>query len=167
MFLGWKGGYSWKAYLAQTNTSPTPDSIFCTRSAIPFKSGMKIEVVDKKVPSLIRPATIISVDNYEIKILYDGWPDKYAYWLDDDNQDIHPINWCKKTGHQIEYPLDYMDNLIKKVCLTKGCRGIGNANQSIAYHNKYKDCPYEEHNWNNIVQMNRFDSKANSDDNER
>lgn len=63
---------------------------------------MALEVVDKKNPSLIRPASIVMVDEYEIKVLFIGWPEAYAYWVDDDSPDIHPPDWARKTGHPIE-----------------------------------------------------------------
>lgn len=63
---------------------------------------MALEIVDKKNPSLIRPASIVMVDEYEIKVLFIGWPDTYAYWVDDDSPDIHPPNWARMTGHPIE-----------------------------------------------------------------
>lgn len=65
---------------------------------------MAIEIVDKKNPSVIRPASIVMIDDYEIKVLFIGWPEKYAYWVDDDSPDIHPVNWAQKTGHPIELP---------------------------------------------------------------
>lgn len=66
---------------------------------------MKLEIVDKKVPTLIRPATVVQVSDYDIQVLFDGWPSSYAYWIDDDHPDIHPINWCLKTEHPLEPPL--------------------------------------------------------------
>lgn len=79
-----------------------PDHSFCTRNPIAFSVGMALEIVDKKNPSLIRPASIVMVDEYEIKVLFIGWPDTYAYWVDDDSPDIHPPNWARMTGHPIE-----------------------------------------------------------------
>lgn len=65
---------------------------------------MKIEVVDLVVPSLIRIASVIDVRGDEIKILYDGFHNKYAYWIEDDSADIHPVGWSLKTNHPIEIP---------------------------------------------------------------
>lgn len=66
---------------------------------------MAIEVVDKKNPSLIRPAVVTMVDEYDIKILFIGWPEKYAYWLKDDDCNIFAPGYAKKTNHPIECPL--------------------------------------------------------------
>lgn len=65
-----------------------PDHLFCAREPIGFKSGMKLEIVDKKNPSLIRPATVLKTFDYELQVLYDDWPTNYAFLIDDDNTDI-------------------------------------------------------------------------------
>lgn len=63
---------------------------------------MKLEMVDKKNPSLIRPSTVVGIDDYEIRVLFDGWPDFYAYWMADDHPDLHPVKWCERTEHPLE-----------------------------------------------------------------
>lgn len=82
-----------------------PRDAFHPREPKAFTEGMALEVVDKKNPSLIRPAVIIMTEDYHIKVLFIGWPEKYAYWLDDDSCNIFPPGYCKKTGHPIECPL--------------------------------------------------------------
>lgn len=67
-----------------------------------FQIGMKFEMVDKKNPTLIRPSSVVGIDDYEIRVLFDGWPDEYAYWVADDNPDLHPIRWCERTEHPLE-----------------------------------------------------------------
>lgn len=54
---------------------------------------------------LIRVATVDDVGEHQIRIKFDGWPDQYSYWIDDDSPDIHPMGWCQKTGHPLEPPL--------------------------------------------------------------
>ncbi len=70
-----------------------------------FQPYMKLEVVDKRNPSLIRVATIVEVEGHRIKINFDGWADLYDYWLDDDSPDIHPAGWCAKTQHPLTPPI--------------------------------------------------------------
>lgn len=70
-----------------------------------FEVGVKVEVVDKRNPILIRVATIIEVDEFRVKVHFDGWSDSYDYWLDDDCPDIHPPGWCARTGHYISPPV--------------------------------------------------------------
>lgn len=77
---------------------------FCTREPRRFQVGMALEVVDRKNPSLIRPAVIIDINEFDIKVLFIGWPEVYAFWISDDSTDIHPPGWCKRTNHPIELP---------------------------------------------------------------
>lgn len=102
---------NWSSYLRLNCAEPAPEYAFHTRAPIGFTVGMAIEIVDKRNPSLLRPATITMVDEYEIKVLFIGWPEKYAYWVDDDSSDIHPMNWAHRTGHPIEPPLGKTENL--------------------------------------------------------
>lgn len=89
---------------------PVPRDAFHMRDPKPFTVGMCLEVVDKKNPSLIRPAVITQIQDYYIKVLFIGWPDRYAYWVDDDSSNIFPPGYCKKTGHPIECPLGELMN---------------------------------------------------------
>lgn len=84
VYLGWKmTPFSWEAYLRMNRAEAVPRDAFRTRHPRPFVKGMALEVVDKKNPTLIRPAVITMVQEYQIKILFIGWPEKYAYWVDD------------------------------------------------------------------------------------
>jgi len=95
---------------------------------------MKLEVVDKRVPQLIRVATVEDVKDhtyvsirfciflllffkiiiiyflYRLKIRFDGWPETHTYSVDDDSPDIHPVGWCAKTGHPLEPPLSKLSH---------------------------------------------------------
>lgn len=97
--------FSWEVYLKETKSSPAPVRAFKQRPTCGFKRGMRLECVDRRVPQLIRVATVDDVKEHQIRIHFDGWPDKYSYWVDDDSPDIHPMGWCQKTGHPIEPPL--------------------------------------------------------------
>ena len=61
--------------------------------------------MDRRNPSLIRVATVASVQDYNIKICFDGWDDLYDDVLDADSDDLHPVGWCEATGHPLEPPL--------------------------------------------------------------
>lgn len=94
-----------------------PVRAFKQRPACGFRRGMRLECVDKRVPQLIRVATVDDVREHQIRISFDGWPDRYSYWVDDDSSDIHPVGWCQKTGHPIEPPLSkFLHNLYKIKC---------------------------------------------------
>lgn len=96
--------FTWERYLALTGSVTAPANIFNSRQPMGFEIGMKFEIVDEKNPTLIRPATVISVRGYSLQVLFDGWPTNYQFWTEDDNPDIHPINWCQKTEHPLEPP---------------------------------------------------------------
>lgn len=104
LFVECGNRFHWSTYLKIKNAQQMPEHYFCARIPMGFAVGMKLEIVDRMVPSIIRPATVIDVQSYEIKVLYDGWPSHYSYWIDDDNTDIHPINWSMKTNHPLEEP---------------------------------------------------------------
>jgi hypothetical protein len=70
-----------------------------------FEILQKLEVVDKRNPILIRVATIMNVEEYRIRIHFDGWSDVFDDWLDDDCPDFHPPGWCAKTGHPLQPPI--------------------------------------------------------------
>lgn len=99
-----KKPFCWTKYLKKTNSKPVPDEAFVRRPLRDFAVGMMIEVIDVVNPSLIRVAEILDVRGNELKILYDGFSYKYAYWIEDDSPDIHPIGWSTKTNHPIEIP---------------------------------------------------------------
>lgn len=97
--------FSWDSYLRVNRAEAVPESAFHVRDRRPFEVGMALEVVDKKNPSLIRPAVIKMIDDYKIQVLFIGWPSQYAFWVEDDSCDIFPPGYCARTGHPIECPL--------------------------------------------------------------
>ncbi|XP_058458714.1 lethal(3)malignant brain tumor-like protein 3 isoform X2 [Malaya genurostris] len=149
-----KGSFNWSRYLRLKSRRigktivPADKSLFVTRHPMEFEPGMKLEVVDRKNQMLIRPATVVATDGYEIKVCFDGWPNFYSFWIEDDSSDIHPINWCKRTNHPIEFPPDHRPVSIKSTCEVPYCLGQGNAR--LAYnrnHMKVVECPYRTDNW--------------------
>lgn len=149
--------FSWNEYLQGSKSLIAPDEFFVCRKTIAFEPGMKLEVVDRKLPCLIRPATVLQSMENGIKILYDGWPENYNYWLPDDSPDLHPLNWCRKTNHALEYPANWQ-SFYKSACKIDGCRGIGHANRKHSTkHFSPLDCPYEYSNWcKETVSPSRF-----------
>ncbi|ROT65230.1 putative lethal(3)malignant brain tumor-like protein 3 isoform X1 [Penaeus vannamei] len=145
--------FNWHEYIQETNSMAVPARAFKTRPPREFKKNMKLEVVDKRNPSLIRVATIVDVQDYQIKIHFDGWGDAYDYWLDDDSPDIHPPSWSNKTGHPLQPPLtpeqqaEDVDSGMG--CGTAGCKGIGHVKGPIytTHHTAY-GCPYSTQNLN-------------------
>ncbi|XP_028049018.1 LOW QUALITY PROTEIN: lethal(3)malignant brain tumor-like protein 1 [Monomorium pharaonis] len=146
--------FTWDSYLRDTGSVAAPARAFKQRPPCAFKRGMKLEAVDKRVPQLIRVATVEDVKDHLLKIKFDGWPDNHTYWVDDDSPDIHPVGWCVKTGHPLEPPLT-PDNLNDRPeCGTYGCRGIGHVKgPKFATHNSASGCPYSPQNLNKMGQM--------------
>ncbi|KAH1009033.1 hypothetical protein HUJ04_001462 [Dendroctonus ponderosae] len=138
--------FTWEKYLKETKSVAAPVRAFKQRPVCGFKRGMRLECVDKRVPHLIRAATVDDVREHQIRIQFDGWPDRYSYWLDDDSSDIHPVGWCQKTGHPIEPPLTPDDVYDFLECPTVGCRGQGHINGTSTTHSSQKHCPYAEVN---------------------
>lgn len=91
--------------MKETKAVAAPVRAFKQRPACGFKRGMRLECVDKRVPQLIRVATVDDVRVHQIRIHFDGWPDRYSYWIDTDSDNLHPVGWCHKTGHPLETPL--------------------------------------------------------------
>ncbi|XP_076393048.1 lethal (3) malignant brain tumor isoform X3 [Megachile rotundata] len=146
--------FTWDAYLRETHSMVAPARAFKQRPPCGFKRGMKLEAVDKRVPQLIRVATVEDVKDHMLKIRFDGWPENHAYWVDDDSPDIHPMGWCLKTGHPLEPPLT-PDNLNDRPeCGTYGCRGIGHVKgPKYATHNSASGCPYSPQNLHKVRQL--------------
>lgn len=155
--------FSWNEYLNGFTALVAPSEFFICRKTIAFEPGMKLEVVDRKLPCLIRPATVLQSMENGIKILYDGWPENYNYWLPDDSPDLHPINWCRKTNHALEYPANWQ-SFYKNACKIDGCRGIGHANRKHSTkHYAALDCPYEYSNWiKEVIVPSRFNNLDSS-----
>jgi hypothetical protein len=148
--------FDWTEYIKTCSAieSPADFLLHKTRKPYQFEPGMKLEVVDKVNPQLIRPATILCRNEYKIQVIFDGFDIKYAYWLDDDSEDIHPINYCKQTEHPIEHPAGALKFLENSLCSMNGCRGIGNGLYIDRYfHDNPKECPYNIDNWKRLIEQ--------------
>ncbi|XP_026742468.1 uncharacterized protein LOC113504407 isoform X4 [Trichoplusia ni] len=139
--------FSWENYLAETGAAPAPPRAFKPRPPQGFKPGMKLEVVDKRVPFLIRVATISAVKGHQVQVSFDGWPEELSCWFDDDSPDLHPVGWCLKTGHPLEPPLSKCSAAEELrtpgPCGVGGCRGLGSvAGGAHKHHAAASACPY-------------------------
>ncbi|CAI6359714.1 unnamed protein product [Macrosiphum euphorbiae] len=143
-----KKPFSWTKYLQETNSEPVPEDAFIRRPLREFTNSMAIEVVDIANPSLVRIAKVVDVKGDELKILYDGFDPIYAYWIEDDSPNIHPLGWCLKTNHPIEL---FKVNAILWSCRVPGCNGKGNTKSSKNTHVFAKECPYEFESWKSSI----------------
>ncbi|XP_054459086.1 sex comb on midleg-like protein 2 isoform X2 [Anoplopoma fimbria] len=101
---------SWPMFLLRTlnGAEMAPASAFKKEPPQPpqnnFKSGMKLEAVDKKNPYLICPATIGEVKGDEVFVMFDGWRGAFDYWCKYDSRDVFPVGWCSLTKHSLQVP---------------------------------------------------------------
>lgn len=143
--------FSWDKYLSDTNSTAVPIRAFKTRPLIGFEHGMKVELVDKRNPILIRVASIVDVQGFRLLMHFDGWDSIYDYWIDEDSPDLHPPHWCEKTRHVLQPPID-KKLLLKQQsdsggCPTLGCSGIGHIKGArYTGHHSAFGCPYSETN---------------------
>lgn len=94
--------FNWEQYLIETKSTAVSPDCFKEREPHEFKYGMKVEVVDKRNPVLIRVATIVDTQPHAVKINFDGWDAAYDYWMDDDNPDLHPPLWCQNARYPLQ-----------------------------------------------------------------
>uniref|UniRef100_A0A8C7XK33 L3MBTL histone methyl-lysine binding protein 1b n=1 Tax=Oryzias sinensis TaxID=183150 RepID=A0A8C7XK33_9TELE len=143
--------FSWEKYLEETGSQAAPARAFKPRHPHGFQVGMKVEAVDKRNPMLIRVATIVDTEDHRLKIHFDGWSSEYDYWVETDCPDLHPVGWCQKTGHPLQYPNGPSDLLTVQGqgCPTPGCNGVGHIRgPRYGTHYTFVSCPYSEINLN-------------------
>ncbi|KAJ8290621.1 hypothetical protein GJAV_G00015380 [Gymnothorax javanicus] len=143
--------FSWEKYLEETGSQAAPARAFKQRPPHGFYVGMRVEVVDKRNPMLIRVASIAAVEEQRLKIHLDGWGVEYDFWLDSDSPDLHPVGWSQKTGHPLQSPHGSSDSsmLLGQGCPTAGCNGVGHVRgPRYGTHYTAVSCPYSEINLN-------------------
>uniref|UniRef100_K7FRL0 L3MBTL histone methyl-lysine binding protein 3 n=1 Tax=Pelodiscus sinensis TaxID=13735 RepID=K7FRL0_PELSI len=144
--------FSWEKYLEETSSLPAPARAFKVKPSHGFQKNMKLEVVDKRNPVLIRVATVVDIDDHRIKVHFDGWDNIYDYWADAESPDIHPAGWCAKTGHPLQPPLspwELVEALEHGGCPTAGCKGVGHIKRARHIgHHSVVSCPYSDVNLN-------------------
>ncbi|XP_038659374.1 lethal(3)malignant brain tumor-like protein 1 isoform X1 [Scyliorhinus canicula] len=163
--------FSWDKYLEETKSAAAPARAFKDRPPHGFQKSMKLEVVDRRNPMLIRVSTIVDIDDHRLKICFDGSNQVYNYWVDTDNPDIHPAGWCARTGHFLQLPI-IRDSQVEpeqeecptpvwkpvshskgskytthhRKCPTPGCDGSGHVTGRFTAHHRQSGCPLAERN---------------------
>ncbi|XP_067108044.1 lethal(3)malignant brain tumor-like protein 4 isoform X1 [Osmerus mordax] len=145
--------FLWEEYLEDNGCTALPSQAFAMRAPHGFRVNMKLEAVDRRNPMLIRVATIADTEDYRVKIHFDGWQEKFDFWVDSDHSDLHPVGWCSSTGHPLEPPLsaagpsDLRPVSAQGVCPTPGCRGVGHIKGAkYSGHHSAFGCPYSDLN---------------------
>ncbi|XP_069508433.1 lethal(3)malignant brain tumor-like protein 1 isoform X2 [Ambystoma mexicanum] len=134
--------FCWEKYLSETGASTVSACFFRVRPPHGFLVNMKLEAVDRRTPALIRVATVEDVEDYRIKIHFDGWSHVYDFWIDADHPDLHPVDWCLKTGHPLQPPFRPKEQTFSSHvgCPSLSCKGIANTKNS-RYSAHHRKCP--------------------------
>lgn len=145
--------FIWEEYMEDTSTCAAPTQAFCMRAPHGFQVHMRLEAVDRRNPMLIRVATVTDTEDYRVKVHFDGWHEKFDFWVDSDLCDLHPVGWCARTGHPLEPPpthtglCEQKSSVGQGVCPTPGCRGIGHIKGAkYTGHHSAFGCPYSDMN---------------------
>lgn len=105
------GEFNWSMYVKNCRGQLAPKHLFksLNTSVTPsgFRTGMKLEAVDRKNPSLICVATIAAVVDNRLLIHFDNWDDTYDYWCDASSPYIHPVGFCEEAELTLTTPAEY------------------------------------------------------------
>lgn len=62
----------------------------------------RLEVVDKRNFFFVCVVRVVVLEEYRVKIYFDGWDDIYDDWFDVDFCDLYFVGWCDKMGYFLE-----------------------------------------------------------------
>ncbi|CAK8691450.1 unnamed protein product [Clavelina lepadiformis] len=160
--------FDWETYL-QKNDFRAADVGLFRNEPHRFEIGMKLEVVDQRNCRLIRVATIADLDDFRVQVHFDGWSDMYDFWIDADSRDLHPLQWCNETQHQLQGPVNSNETPRGDQCRcpVPGCNGAGHVkHDKFENHHSEFGCPYSLQNLNREALPDRltYDKTRSYDD---
>ncbi|MGH0165286.1 UNVERIFIED_CONTAM: hypothetical protein FKN15_051060 [Acipenser sinensis] len=114
-FNGKKKTWCWDRYLEEQKAIAAPVKLFTEHQTFPsnnngFKVGMRLEGIDPLHPSMLCVLSVAEVLGYRIRLHFDGFSHCYDFWVNADSPDIHPVGWCKMTGHKLQPPKAYKED---------------------------------------------------------
>ncbi|KTG40056.1 hypothetical protein cypCar_00002498 [Cyprinus carpio] len=125
--------FSWERYLAETNSLPAPARAFKVKPPHSFQHNMKLEVVDKRNPALIRVATVVDTDEHRLR-------NNMAF----SSRDVLTIGPSRYKA-----PQDMFETSEQSGCPTPGCTGVGHIKGArYSGHHSAVGCPYSDINLN-------------------
>lgn len=111
----------WTMYLIKkltgSRTLPANFNSLITESlTTKFKSGMKLEVVDKNRVSSVRVATVDMAVGGRLLVSYDGAdPDEAKFWTHEKSPLVHPVGWAQFVSHELVATYEYARESLEKV----------------------------------------------------
>jgi hypothetical protein len=98
--------FQWDTYLSSKSV-PAPLDLFKNpypRSPNPFRSGMKLEAIDRLNQKCFFICTVIEKLGYRIRLHFDGFSNSYDFWANADSQNIFPAGFCQSTNRSLQVP---------------------------------------------------------------
>ncbi|KAK2715445.1 MBT domain-containing protein 1-like [Artemia franciscana] len=106
-----------EAILKESHSIPSNlQSIMAAESKSKFTVGLRVEVVDKRRLSHVRPAIVETVVGGRLKLLYEG-DSLEDFWCSDESQWLHPVGWAKSVNHALIAKGTYHERCEEKVKL--------------------------------------------------
>ncbi|NXH22727.1 LMBL3 protein, partial [Bucco capensis] len=122
-----KKGWNWVSYLEAERMPAAPVKLFKEYQSFPqeqngFKVGMKLEGLDPEHSSRFCVLTVAKVQGYRMRLHFDGYSERYDFWVNADSWDIHPVGWCEKTGHKLLPPKGFKEGSFNWTSYLKKCK---------------------------------------------
>ncbi|KAM5219561.1 LOW QUALITY PROTEIN: lethal(3)malignant brain tumor-like protein 4 [Hipposideros larvatus] len=136
--------WSWEQYLKEQKAVATPVELFSKDQSFPehkngFQVGMRLEGIDPRHPSVFCVLSVTEVCGYHLRLHFDGYLSCYGFWTNAGSPDIHPVEWCEKTKHELHIPKGYRKDKFVWMDSLKACK-LQNAPKKL-FRNKSSNGP--------------------------